>query len=83
MKDNDIDLAKVTNYLGQLIDEVREFKLLKTEDGKSIIDKLLEENNISIPSSPLIDQNGEEVNITNYKELFNFVKGERNLFYID
>ncbi len=75
MKDNNIDIEMVTSNLGQLIDEVREFKLLKTADGKSIIDKLLEENNISIPSSPLIDQNGEEVNITNYKELFNFVKG--------
>ena len=75
MKDNNIDIETVTSNLGQLIDEVREFKLLKTAEGKSIIDKLLEKNNISIPSSPLIDQNGEEVNITNYKELFNFVKG--------
>lgn len=75
MKDNNIDVEMVTSNLGQLIDEVREFKLLKTAEGKSIIDKLLEKNNISIPSSPLIDQNGEEVNITNYKELFNFVKG--------
>ena len=75
MKDNNIDIEMVTSNLGQLIDEVREFKLLKTAEGKSIIDKLLEKNNISIPSSPLIDQNGEEVNITNYKELFNFVKG--------
>ena len=72
-KDSNIDIASVTSKLGELIDEVRGIKLLQTAQGISILDSFLSEQNISLPSQPLIDKDGNEVTANSFTDLFEFI----------
>ena len=72
-KDSNIDIASVTSKLGELIDEVRGIKLLQTSQGISILDSFLSEQNISLPSQPLIDKDGNEVIANSFTDLFEFI----------
>lgn len=72
-KDSNIDIASVTSKLGELIDEVRGIKLLQTSQGTSILDSFLSEQNISLPSQPLIDKDGNEVTANSFTDLFEFI----------
>ena len=69
------DLNLVTTKLGILIDEFRSNKLLKNADGESIVDQLLEKNNITLPLAPVHDHIGDyNVTIDSYTDYFNFIK---------
>lgn len=72
-QDSQANLETVTKNLGLLIDEIRGIKLLKNSQGQPIVDKLLTDNNFALPSNPLIDNNGQSQEITNYSQLFAFV----------
>ena len=68
--------AQLTNALtgvGSLIDEIRSIKLLQTTSGGSIIDRMLEENNITLPQEPVKDAQGQSVTIDSYSGLFDFL----------
>lgn len=68
--------AQLTNALtgvGSLIDEIRSIKLFQTTSGGSIIDRMLEENNITLPQEPVKDAQGQSVTIDSYSGLFDFL----------
>lgn len=68
--------AQLTNALtgvGSLIDEIRSIKLFQTTSGGSIIDRMLEENNITLPQEPVKDAQGQSVTISGYSDLFSFL----------
>lgn len=67
------DISLITSKLGVMVDETRNSKLLKTSENKSIIDKLLETNNIKLPANEVVDVNGNKVTLTNYQQYFDFI----------
>lgn len=69
----DYDIENITNNAGSLIDEVRSIELLKTSDGKSIMDKMLASSNLTLPTEAVKDSKGQEVQINNYKDLFGYL----------
>lgn len=74
-KDQNYDITKILTSLGNLIDSARANKLLKTNDGKSIFDKLLSDNNIVLPADDetIKDADGKVVEINSYTTLFTFI----------
>lgn len=66
------NIGVIMSNIGSLIDEVRDIKLFKNGETP-IIDKLLNENNISLPTSEVYDQDGMAKTISSYKELLEFV----------
>lgn len=72
-EEKNYDINLITSKLGSMIDAIRSNKLLKTSDNTSIIDGLLNDNNIKLPTEAVIDREGNQINITNYTEYFNFI----------
>lgn len=77
--DESIDIGNVTTSVGNILDEALSIKLLYTNDGRSIIAKFLEDNNLTLPTEPVYDANGEAVEIDSYSDLFSFVSPALNL----
>ncbi len=71
-KTQNYDIDAITGKLGDMFDLMRECKLLKTEAGTPIIDKLLNQNNFILPYGVVYDGE-EEKTIATYKEYFAFV----------
>ena len=69
----DYDVESITNEVGSLIDEVRSIELLKTSDGKSIMDKMFASSNLTLPTGIVKDSKGQDVQINNYKDLFGYL----------
>lgn len=67
------DIALITAKLGSMIDTVRSNKLLKTSNGTSVLDKLLSDSDINLPTEAVINNEGSQVLLTNYTEYFNFI----------
>lgn len=67
------DIALITSKLGSMIDTVRSNKLLKTSNGTSVLDKILSDNDITLPTEAVINNEGSQVLLTNYTEYFNFI----------
>ena len=67
------DIDRVTHLLGKMLDEIRANKLLKTSDNKSIIDDLLEENDLSLPKNDVKNIEGTWVAVDNYSKYFEFI----------
>lgn len=72
-EEKNYDISLITSKLGVMIDEIRSNKLFKTEENKSIIDKFLNDNNLALPTSAVINNQSIAVNLTNYTEYFNFI----------
>ena len=72
-EEKNYDISSITSKLGVMIDEIRSNKLFKTEENKSIIDKFLNDNNLALPTSAVINNQSIAVNLTNYTEYFNFI----------
>ncbi len=72
-KEKNYDLNLILSKIGGMVDKVRENKLLQTEAGKPIVDKLLNDKNLKLPENSLIDNQGNCVEIRNYKQLLEFV----------
>ena len=74
-EDKNYDIASITSNLGIMIDEIRANKLLKNSENKPIIDSYLakDEVNLALPTSTVYDNEGNEVTISNYQKLFNFI----------
>ena len=66
------NISVIMSNIGSLIDEIRDIKLFKNGETP-IIDKLLGENNIVLPTSEVYDQDGMAKTISSYKELLEFV----------
>lgn len=73
ISDDSIDIENITLALGNLIDEARAIKLFYNADGQSIIDNLLGNYNISLPTTEVYDAEGQAVEIKNYSDLFGFI----------
>ena len=73
ISDDSIDIENITLALGNLIDEARSIKLFYNADGQSIIDSLLADYNISLPTTEVYDAAGQAVEINNYSDLFGFI----------
>ena len=73
ISDDSIDIENITSALGNLIDEARAIKLFYNADGQSIIDNLLGNYNISLPTTEVYDAEGQAVEIKNYSDLFGFI----------
>lgn len=71
--ESNYDITKILVNMGDIIDQVRDIEILKTEKGSSVVDKLLEENKISLPQGVVYSAVGEPIEISNYKELFTFI----------
>jgi len=70
----DYDITLITSKLGAFVDEVRNNKLLKNSEGKSIIDEILKDSDITLPENQVKDHNGDYyLQIDNYTEYFNFI----------
>ena len=72
---SEIDIEKVTTKIGQLVDQVRNMELLKTADNKSIIENLLVNRDLTLPTAPVHKVNETQVEIENYEQLMKFVAG--------
>ncbi len=75
-KQKNYDISGILTKLGNLIDEARAVNLLKTQDGKPIIDKLLTKHNMPLPANPVVKNNGEIITISTYggeDGLFDFI----------
>lgn len=72
-KEKNYDLKLLMSKIGEIVDEIRANKLLKTKDNKPIIDKFLTKQNLSLPANMLIDNNGNKVEINSYKQMLEFV----------
>ena len=70
---NSINLSNITGALGEILDDAISIKLFYTQEGNSIIADFLNENNISLPTEIIYDNNGEVVNIDSYSDLFDFI----------
>lgn len=77
ISDEGIDINKTFTSLGSIIDEVRSIKFLKNAQGKPVVDTLISDNNLPLVESdkPLKLKNGEgnEVTVSNYSELLQFL----------
>lgn len=73
ISDDSIDIKNITSALGNLIDEARSIKLFYNADGQSVIDSLLADYNISLPTTEVYDTDGQAVEIKNYSDLFDFI----------
>ena len=71
--DDSIDLFAITSALGEIIDEALGIKLLYTSDGTSILANLLADNNLTLPTDIVYNELGEEVTISSYADLFEFI----------
>lgn len=67
------DISFIASKLGSLIDNLRANKLLKNSENQPVIDTLLADKKIVLPTEDVYDNNGEIVTISNYTELFNFI----------
>ncbi len=67
------DLTNTLTLLGKTIDDVRAIEILKNNQGKSVIDKLLEDNNFALPTQEVKDAQGNVVLVTNYAQMFAFL----------
>ena len=73
ISDDSLNITNITTSLGSLIDNARAIKLFYNAQGQSVIDNLLGDFNISLPTSVVYDAEGQERTISNYKELFTFI----------
>ncbi len=71
--DDTTNLTKALTLVGKLIDDIRTIDLFKTSEGKSIIDKLLVDNDFTLPEGKVYDKNGNEVEIKTYSQMFAFL----------
>lgn len=71
--ESNVDIVKVFNSLGSMIDEARGITLLKNTDGDLILDKVLTKFGFELPSNPVFDKEGKSVEIKNYNALMNFI----------
>lgn len=67
------DLNSLTQKIGDIIDQVRANKLLQTADNKPIVDRMLANNKLALPTTKLTAIDGKQVEIKNYKDLMKFV----------
>lgn len=72
-KNENYNISSILSELGLLIDEARSINLLKTSEGKPIIDKLLNKYKLALPTLPVIQNNGSALTIENYKQHFDFI----------
>ena len=74
-QDSTIDIVNTFDKLGQVVDDLREIKLFKNQEGVSVIDKVLTKNNFTLPSESevIYNNDGTVATIQNYKQLMNFI----------
>jgi len=74
-QDSTIDIVSTFDKLGQVVDDLREIKLFKNQEGNSVIDKVLTKNNFTLPSESevIYNNDGTVATIQNYKQLMNFI----------
>ena len=72
-KGSEYDISTILSTLGKVVDEIASIDLLKTENGTPIINKLLVDNGIKLPTETVYDATGKAVSIANYQGLFEFI----------
>lgn len=70
---DDVDITKTLNSLGEIVDEVREIKILRNAEGQPVVDSFLNNNSLALPTKQVKNGNGELETISNYKQLMNFI----------
>lgn len=73
IKEDNYDIDGILQSVGELIDEIRNIKLLKNKDGVPVVDKFLTENNIILPKGQIYDADGQLQTIENYQQMFSFI----------
>lgn len=72
-KDKNYNIDAITTTFGRLIDEIRANKLLQTADEKSIVDRLIENNNLALTATTVYANDGKELEIKGYQDAFEFI----------
>ncbi len=72
-EEKNYNINSITQLLGEMLDNVRNNRLLLTAEKKPIVDKLLEKNNLSLPTEKVIDSEGQEVSLDSYTKYFAFL----------
>lgn len=76
-KTNSYDIASLTSNIGKFIDTVRVNELFKTSEGESVIENMLEENDLTLPADKVNVLNKDGTislkEIKTYEELFGFI----------
>ena len=71
-----IDIEKVLSKVGSMVDRARGIELLKNSAGEPIVDVLLGQFNVTLPTNEEIyDSDGKLVEIENYQSYMSFLSG--------
>lgn len=72
-ENNEVDVDAELSNIGKLVYNIISNKLLVNSENKSIFEKLLDKNNLTLPADAVKDSQGNEKQIDSYTKLFEFI----------